>query len=188
MACTIDACHLPTPTRHARASHLLTPKRPTAHNRIPPTLHRYTVAVVEAADQIGFPACISVAVVSSKGLLFQEAVHTGKTAGVWPSPSGKMLPGGSVLFSRQVGMESATCRRYNGAKWEDDPSSGSFGECLRLTPYGGMCWCACTEGSRAGAPLASHVQSPLLPGPGAGGSGTVDPPAEKVQVRGDVAG
>lgn len=60
-------------------------------------------------------------------MLFEEQVHTGRSLGVWPSPSGKPLPAGVVLYSRQSDMDSVRCRTFNGASWEDDTKAGPYG-------------------------------------------------------------
>lgn len=60
-------------------------------------------------------------------MLFEEQVHTGRSLGVWPSPSGKTLPAGTLLCSRKSDMDNVRCRAFNGASWDDDTKAGPYG-------------------------------------------------------------
>lgn len=93
---------------------------------------RYVVATVQAADQIGLPLCITL-VVGDPSVVAVEQVHTGRNLGVWPSPSGQVLPAGPVFSSFDIQLRaSAFCHTYNGTDFEVDIDGGPHGGCRLL--------------------------------------------------------
>jgi len=123
---------------------------------------RYAVAIVRAADEIGLPLCITVAVAEQPPLtqvLAVEQVHTGKRLGVWPSPSGETLPIGLLGTSMHMDeIDPIICKTFNGTGWEEDPSNGPHGERSAQGPLLSACACHCSHKSAC-------IQSTHMAGP-----------------------